>query len=54
VSGILPDVEPGILPGGMGVEDSKRKGGSWTNPGGKMPPITAGKMPAATLVRAFI
>ena len=41
-AGILPAVEPGILPGGTAV------GAPSTPPGGRMPPSTAGKMPAAT------
>jgi hypothetical protein len=42
-AGILPAVEPGILPGGMAL------GRVWdAGPGGKMPPYTAGRMPAAT------
>ena len=47
-AGILPDVEPRILPGGIGVLSGK--GGSiWRlRPGGKMPPSTAAKMAAAT------
>ena len=37
---ILPAVEPGVPPGGNTTH---------SHPGGKMPPSTAGKMPAATL-----
>jgi tRNA-2-methylthio-N6-dimethylallyladenosine synthase len=47
-AGILPAVEPGILPGGIGVNIAKRVGFSSADPGGKMPPSTAGRMPAAT------
>ena len=52
-AGILPAVEPGILPGGMGLW------GLWFKkalalrpwgPGAKMPPSTAAKMAAATNV----
>ncbi len=50
VAGVLPAVEPGILPGAMGVWSEKslplRTIGS--GPGGKMPPSTAAKMAAAT------
>jgi serine/threonine protein kinase len=53
-AGILPAVEPGILPGGQSVgsnqrvENSKAATSSDANPGGKMPPATAGGTPAAT------
>jgi acyl-[acyl-carrier-protein]-phospholipid O-acyltransferase / long-chain-fatty-acid--[acyl-carrier-protein] ligase len=52
--GILPAVEPGILPGGKSVESSgilenfKSDEMSDTIPGGRMPPSTSGKMPDAT------
>jgi hypothetical protein len=42
-AGILPAVEPGIVPGGMAAGV-----GGVIDPGGKMPPSTAGKMHAAT------
>jgi hypothetical protein len=42
-AGILPAVEPGILPGGIAVPQARG-----APPGGRMPPSTAGKMPAAT------
>jgi CheY-like chemotaxis protein len=42
-AGILPAVEPGILPGGMAICHAPQ-----ASPGGRMPPSTAGKMPAAT------
>jgi hypothetical protein len=42
-AGILAAVEPGILPGGV---DVGRAGGA--EPGGRMPPSTAARMPAAT------
>ena len=50
VAGILPAVEPGFQPGGGGVDTSTRFTSSSENPGGKMPPSTAGRMPAATIL----
>jgi excinuclease ABC subunit B len=53
-AGVPPAVEPGILPGGKGVEskagieDLNILAGSGASPGGKMPPSTAGWKPAAT------
>ena len=53
-AGILPAVKPGFQPGGKRVALSsgsdKFIGGlkSSASPGGKMPPSTAGRMPAAT------
>ena len=53
-AGILSAVEPGFQPGGTNVENSetvessKAPASSNTDPGGKMPPSTAGRMPAAT------
>jgi hypothetical protein len=53
-AGILPAVEPGFQPGGKSadstnrVESLKSTAISSANPGGRMPPSTAGKMPAAT------
>ena len=53
-AGILPAVEPGVQPGGKSVvrNDGKENSSvptlSGANPGGKMPPSTAGRMPAAT------
>ena len=53
-SAILADVEPGILPGGKGVSRAgdldylNHSSHSHPNPGGKMPPSTAGETPAAT------
>jgi len=50
-----PAVEPGIPPGGKSGENSRREGNfvaaahSNASPGGRMPPATAGRMPAATL-----
>ncbi len=55
-AGILPAVEPGILPGGKNpasaqtLDDSKTLEASPENPGGKMPPSTPGRMPDATHV----
>jgi iron(III) transport system substrate-binding protein len=53
-AGILPAVEPGFQPGGTSVargegnENSDFSTISSTSPGGKMPPSTAGRMPATT------
>jgi len=53
-AGILPAVEPGFQPGGTGVastkplESAEAAISSDAIPGGKMPPSTAGRMPAAT------
>ncbi len=53
-AGILPAVEPGFQPGGKNANTSKTvenacdSGNPSASPGGKMPPSTAGKMPAAT------
>ena len=47
-AGILPAVEPGILPGGKGVWLEKSLPLRTSGPGGKMPPSTAAKMAAAT------
>ena len=47
-AGILPAVEPGILPGGMGVWFERPLPLRISSPGGKMPPSTAAKMAAAT------
>jgi iron(III) transport system substrate-binding protein len=52
-AGILPAVEPGFQPGGTIANLNKSTGSSddssdaSVNPGGKMPPSTAGRMPAA-------
>jgi uncharacterized protein YyaL (SSP411 family) len=54
-AGILPAVEPGFQPGGMGVADTSRPANpesaviSSALPGGRMPPSPAGETPAATL-----
>jgi uncharacterized protein YyaL (SSP411 family) len=48
-AGILPAVETGVPPGGQGVDNPKCAGIPDTIPVGKMPPSTAGGMPAATL-----
>jgi ATP-dependent helicase HrpA len=56
-AGILPAVEPGILPGGIGADEettferSSTVKASSANPGGKMPPSTSGRMPDATTDR---
>ena len=47
-AGILPAVEPGIRPGGMGVCFEKSLPFRTSGPGGNMPPSTAAKMAAAT------
>ena len=53
-AGVPPAVGPGILPGGINVagagsvENSGDDSSSSVIPGGRMPPSTAGKMPAAT------
>ncbi len=53
-AGILPAVEPGFQPGGksvaesVGMKRSEVAAKAELNPGGKMPPSTAGRMPAAT------
>jgi ACS family hexuronate transporter-like MFS transporter len=47
-AGVSQAVEPGILPGVMGTASSKRAESSGVDPGGKMPPSTAGETPAAT------
>jgi len=53
-AGILPAVEPGILPGGKNVGNEEAATNprdtkiSDAAPGGKMPPSTSGKMPDAT------
>jgi Cd2+/Zn2+-exporting ATPase len=48
-AGILPAVEPGILPGGIVVDSFKSAEDFADNSGGRMPPSTSGKMPDATL-----
>ena len=48
-AGILPAVEPGILPGGIAREKFIALSNSKADPGGRMPPSTSGKMPDATL-----
>jgi tRNA-2-methylthio-N6-dimethylallyladenosine synthase len=47
-AGILPAVEPGFQPGGTTVDMSDGSTISEKDPGGRMPPSTAGRMPAAT------
>jgi hypothetical protein len=50
-AGILPAVEPGVSPGGVDVRLFIVPDASNASPGGKMPPSTAGRMPAATWER---
>ena len=53
-AGILPAVEPGFQPGGKdaacakALANSDAPAASSADPGGKMPPSTPGRMPAAT------
>jgi tRNA-2-methylthio-N6-dimethylallyladenosine synthase len=47
-AGILPAVEPGFQPGGRALNNPQHLNISQIVPGGKMPPSTAGRMPAAT------
>jgi HrpA-like RNA helicase len=55
-AGILPAVEPGFQPGGKTtantptIQEPSTPVPSETNPGGKMPPSTSGRMPDATVV----
>jgi hydrogenase maturation protein HypF len=49
-AGILPAVEPGFQPGGSGDDASTQLTSASEIPGGKMPPSTAGRMPAATIL----
>ncbi len=51
---VPPAVEPGILPGGETIEISKTAGSSSADPGGRMPPSTSGRRPAATTLHYFI
>jgi len=53
-AGILPAVEPGILPGGTGVLSEKTLAIWRLRPGGKMPPAAAGKLAAATHLLATV
>jgi excinuclease ABC subunit B len=46
---ILPSVEPGFQPGGQTLDSYNLVKMPSAGPGGKMPPSTAGRMPAATL-----
>ena len=50
-AGTLPAVEPGFQPGGQNAGNSETLEKSDAGPGGKMPPSTAGRMPAATLAQ---
>jgi len=47
-AGILPAVEPGFQPGGTAPENTSTSTNCEAGPDGKMPPSTAGRMPAAT------
>lgn len=53
-AGVLPALEPGFQPGGTDVQStevlksSDALADASVNPGGKLPPSTAGRMPAAT------
>src|SRR6185369_1698481 len=55
-AGMLPAVEPGVPPGGKGaggkenINNLSATGDSSINPGDRMPPFTAGRMPAATQI----
>lgn len=59
-AGILPAGEPGFQPGrksggvSEGVESSEAAASSTAHPGGKMPPSTSGRMPAATSLYYFL
>jgi hypothetical protein len=60
-AGILPAVEPGVLPGGstarrLGMLDLFCTSGKnpGLGPGGRMPPSTAGGTPAATVVAGVV
>jgi hypothetical protein len=48
-AGVPPAVEPGVPPGGTSASTTASLVNSNANPGGKMPPSTAGETPAATL-----
>ncbi len=48
-AGVPPAVEPGVSPGGTDAAGSGRVELSSVDPGGRMPPATAGGTPAATL-----
>ncbi|MEQ1887435.1 MAG: hypothetical protein ABL967_20420, partial [Bryobacteraceae bacterium] len=48
-AGVSPAVEPGFQPGGNTSFKAAGLKSSGTNPGGKMPPSTAGETPAATI-----
>ncbi len=53
-SGIVPDVEPGVSPGGEDARNCTRAEKAKEVPGGRMPPSTAVRMAAATGPRSFI
>jgi hypothetical protein len=57
-AGVSPAVEPGLRPGGTGVNGKARmekqnaSSGSGADPGGNLPPSTSGRMPDATVAWA--
>ena len=51
--GILRAVERGVSPGGMAGCSATLLGTSISDPGGKVPPSTAGRMPAACSLDIF-
>ena len=53
-AGILPAVEPGILPGGNRVLSEKTLAIWRLRPGGKMPPAAAAKLAAVTHLLATV
>ena len=53
-AGILPAVKPGVPPGGKDVDGTEHVESSFADPGGKMPPFTAGGTPAATPPHAIL
>src|SRR6185369_9932006 len=48
VAGVSPAVEPGVPPGGNDAAGSRAFAEQTSDPGGRMPPSTAGETPAAT------
>src|SRR5690349_17926861 len=53
-AGVPPAGEPGGTPGGRGRSQFNAKSNTRTNPGGRMPPSTAGGTPAATAEARFL
>jgi len=53
-AGILPAVEPGVPPGGIGAGNFTRLEPSNPGPGGRMPPSTSGETPDATLLLSHV